>query len=171
VRAVPRSFVLSAESPCTVDRIHSTFGNENYWRARLAAFDAGSPTLDSLTIDADGTTTVAMTLSFGGDQLPGPLNRIHAGVLHVLHRERWSGLDDGRVRGEIIVDARGMPLSGHGALSVTPTLNGSRLAATATVTVNVPFIGGTIAKLIADPLADGILEIHAFTNAWIAENG
>jgi hypothetical protein len=38
------------------------------------------------------------------------------------------------------------------------------------VTVNVPLIGGTIAKLIAEPLADGILDIHVFTNEWVTEN-
>jgi hypothetical protein len=168
---VPRSFVLSAESVNTVDRIHSTFGNETYWQARLAAFDTGRPELDSLTTAADGTTTVAMTLRFGGDQLPPPLNRLHTGTLHVLHRERWCAVDGGTVQGKIIVDASGIPVSGHGDVSVTPIQNGSRFACTGTVNVDVPFIGGTIAKLIADPLADGIRNIHEFTVAWMAENG
>lgn len=168
--AVPRSFVVSAESPGTVDQVHRAFGSETYWQARLAAFDTGSPTLDSLTTDADGTTTATMTLSFGGDQLPPPLNRLHTGVLHVLHRERWYAPEDGRTHGEITVDARGLPLSGGGALSLTPVPNGLRFECTATVTVNVPLIGGTIAKLIAEPLADGILDIHVFTNEWVTEN-
>ncbi|MCW2557538.1 MAG: Protein of uncharacterized function [Mycobacterium sp.] len=167
---VPRSFVVSAESPGTVEQAHRAFGSESYWQARLAAFDTGSPTLDSLTTDADGTTTATMTLSFGGDQLPPPLNRLHAGVLHVLHRERWYAPEDGHARGEITVDARGLPLSGGGALSLTPVPDGLRFECTATVTVNVPLIGGTIAKLIAEPLADGILDIHVFTNQWVAEN-
>jgi hypothetical protein len=158
-RAVPRSFVVSAESPGTVDQAHRAFGSETYWQARLAAFDTGSPTLDSLTTDADGTTTAMLTLSFGGDQLPPP-----------LHRERWYAPEDGRARGEITVDARGLPLSGGGALALTPIPDGLRFECTATVTVNVPLIGGTIAKLIAEPLADGILDIHVFTNQWVAEN-
>jgi hypothetical protein len=170
-RAVPRSFAVSAESPGTVDQAHRAFGNENYWRARLAAFDTGTPTLDSLTTDADGTTTAAMTLSFGGDQLPAPLNRLHAGVLHALHRERWYAPDDGKVRGEITVEALGLPLFGEGAVWLTPTPNGSRFECTGTVRVYVPLIGGTIARLIAEPLADGILDIHVFTSAWVAENG
>jgi hypothetical protein len=170
-RAVARSFVVSAESPCAVDRVYSAFGNENYWQARLTAFDTGNPRLDSLTTDADGTTTVTMTLSFGGDQLPGPLRRIHAGVLRVIHTETWSALDGESMRGEITVDARGMPLSGRGDMAVTSAALGSRLTGTATVNVDVPFIGGAIAKLIADPLADGILDIHDFTNSWMAEHG
>jgi len=170
-RAVPRSFAVSAESPATVDQAHRAFGNENYWRARLAAFDTGTPTLDSLTTDADGTTTAAMTLSFGSDQLPAPLNRLHAGVLHALHRERWYAPDDGKVRGEITVEALGLPLFGEGAVWLTPTPNGSRFECTGTVRVNVPLIGGTIARLIAEPLAGGILDIHVFTSAWVAENG
>jgi hypothetical protein len=35
---MPRSFDLLAESPATVEQIHSTFRDENYWLARLAAF-------------------------------------------------------------------------------------------------------------------------------------
>ena len=167
---MPRSFVVSAESPGTVDQALRAFGSETYWQARLAAFDTGSPTLDSLTTDADGTTTATMTLSFGGDQLPPPLNRLHTGVLHVLHRERWYAPDDGRARGEITVDAHGLPMSGGGTVSLTPVADGLRFECTATVTVDVPLIGGTIAKLIAEPLADGILDIHLFTNAWVAEN-
>jgi hypothetical protein len=168
--AVPRSFVLSADSPGSVDRIGSTFRDEDYWQARLVAFDTGSPTLDSLTTDADGTTAVAMTLSFGGDQLPAPLNRVRAGVVHVHHRERWRPDDDGSLRGEITVDAPGMPMSGHGAVTLTPDGDGAHFACTATVAVNVPFVGGTIAKMIADPAADWILAIHEFTNAWMVEN-
>lgn len=167
---MPRSFVVSAESPGTVDQAHRAFGSETYWRARLAAFDTGSPTLDSLTTDADGTTTATMTLSFGGDQLPAPLNRLHAGVLHALHRERWYAPEDGNVRGEITVEALGLPLSGQGAVWLTPTPDGSRFDCTGAVRVNLPLIGGTIAKLIAEPLADGILDIHVFTNEWITEN-
>jgi hypothetical protein len=166
---VPRSFVLSAESRSSVDRIHSTFGGEDYWRARLAAFDTGAPTLDSLTTDADGTTTVAMTLSFGTDQLPSPLNRIRAGLVRVLHHERWCALDAGGLRGEIIVDAPGMPLSGHGEVSVARAETGAQLVFAATVAVSVPVVGETIAKLIADPLADGIRDIYEFTNAWMAD--
>ena len=139
----------------------------------MVAFDTGSPTLDSLTTDADGSTSVAMTLTFGGDQLPAPLNRVHAGVVHVHHRERWCAIDDGdgSLRGEIIVDAPGLPLSGHGAVTLTPDRSGAQFACTATVAVNVPFVGGTIAKMIADPVADWILALHEFTNAWIAGNG
>jgi hypothetical protein len=168
---VPRSFVLSAESAHTVDRVHSAFANESYWQARLAAFDTGRPSLDSLTTDPDGTTTAAMTLAFGGDQLPPLLKRLHTGTLRVTHRERWHAPEGGSVRGAIIVDACGLPVSGHGEVSVTPVPDGSRFACTGTVTVNVPLIGGTIAKLIADPLTDGIRDIHDFTAAWISENG
>jgi hypothetical protein len=54
---MPRSFDVSFESPATVDQVHSTFADEDYWLARIAAFDAGI-TLDSLTVDSDGAVTV-----------------------------------------------------------------------------------------------------------------
>ncbi len=165
---MPRSFHLTAESPNPAGRILGTFRDERYWRARLAEFDDGRPTLDSLATEA-GVTTVTMTLRFGVEQLPSPLNRLHHGSVRVVHVERWQAADDGVVRGRITVDAPGTPMSGHGELSVTPVDGGSRLAGTGTVDVRLPVVGGAIAGLVAGQLAGGIRDIHQFTDAWIAE--
>jgi Protein of unknown function (DUF2505) len=167
---VARSFDLTAESANTAERIHATFRNEKYWQARLAAFDDGRPTLDSLTTDADGTTTVTMTLRFGVEQLPPPVNRLHRRTLRVVHAEAWHATHDGTLRGKITVDAPGTPMSGYGEMSVTPISGGSRLAGSGTVDVRFPLIGGTIAGFVAGQLASGIRDIHRFTDAWIAVN-
>ena len=57
---MPRSFDVSFQSPASVEQIHSAFGEEDYWLARIAAF-GGSKTLDSLIVDPDGTVTVSVT--------------------------------------------------------------------------------------------------------------
>ena len=168
---MPRSFHLTAESPNTAERIHAAFRSEKYWCARLLRFNDGGPTLDSLTTGADGTTTVTMTLHFGVQQLPPPMNRLPGGSLRIVQVESWRAADHGVVRGRIAVDAPGAPVSGHGELSVTPVAGGSRLAGRGTVDVRVPVIGGTIAGIVAGQLASGIRDIHAFTDAWITENG
>jgi len=168
---VPRSFELTAESPFPVASIHAAFRNETYWRARLSKFDAGGPTLESLTTGTDGTTTVTMTLHFGVEQLPPPMNLLPGGALRIVQVESWRAGDDGILRGTIDVDAPGAPVSGHGDLSVTPADGGSRMIGRGTVDVRVPLLGGTIAGFVAVQLAGGSGEIHEFTDEWIAASG
>ena len=61
---MPRSFALSVESPAGVEHILAAFGDQQYWKARLAAFDNGTATLDGLTVEADGVVTVALMAVF-----------------------------------------------------------------------------------------------------------
>lgn len=166
---MPRSFDLVAESPNSAPRILSTFRDERYWRARLAAFGDGRHALDSLTTATDGTTTVTMTLRFGLEGLPPPVNRLHHGTVRVVYTESWQARDDGSLDGTVVVDAPGTPMSGHGELAVTPTATGSRLTGRGTVDVRVPVVGGMAAGLLAGQLAAGIREIHEFTDVWIAQ--
>jgi hypothetical protein len=55
--AMSRSFDIFSESPASVEQVHAAFGREDYWLARIAA-GGDNTTLDSLTVDADGTVTV-----------------------------------------------------------------------------------------------------------------
>jgi hypothetical protein len=160
---------LTAASPYPLASILAAFGDDHYWYARLGAFEAGAPTLDALTTDSAGRTAVAMTMRFGGDQLPDPLRRLRLASLEIVQREEWYPVGGGMVRGEITVDAPRTPLSGRGAVELTPDGPGTRLAGTATVQVNVPLIGGTIATFVAGQLANGIVDVVAVTDAWLSE--
>jgi len=169
-RTVPRSFELTAQSPHSLQRIRSAFEDETYWLARLDAFEAGSPRLDYLTTDSAGETSVSMTMRFGRDQLPEPIQRLRLATLEIVQCERWSAVEDGDPRGQITVDAPRTPISGRGSVHLTPADFGTRLAGTATVEVNVPLIGGTIARFIAGQLAHGIVDIVRVTDSWLDEN-
>ncbi|MBJ7338441.1 DUF2505 domain-containing protein [Mycolicibacterium sp.] len=165
-----RSLDLTAESEHSLDSIRFAFQDEAYWHARLHAFEGSSPTLDTLVTDAAGITSVSMTMRFGGDQLPDPLRRLRLANLVVVQSERWSAADGGNVRGDITVDALRTPMSGRGAVDLIPSDPGTRLTGTATVNVNVPLIGGTIARFVAGLLANGIVDIVRVTDSWLAEN-
>jgi hypothetical protein len=82
---MPRSFDLVAESPATVEQVHSAFSDEDYWLARLAAF-GGADRLDSLIVDHDGTVTVATTQDLGRQALSGVL-RVLPGDLNILRKD------------------------------------------------------------------------------------
>ena len=164
-----RSFELTAESPNTAERVHAAFRDETYWRARIVAFDAGDPTLESVSTDGDGVTTVTVSMSFGVSQLPPPLNHLPGGgALRIVQTEVWHASDDGVVHGRITVTAPGAPVSGHGDLTVTPVGSGSRMTGRGTVDVRVPLIGSTIAGFVSAQLVSGIRDIHVFTDTWIA---
>jgi hypothetical protein len=167
---MPRSFDLSVESPVSVEQFHSAFGDEDYWLARLANYGAGAVTLDSLITDADGTVTVATTVSLLGDGLPRLITQLHGGDLKTVLNETWSPIGGGRVRGEVSVAVPGVPLSGFGAGLLTPARNGSRLKYTATVEVKVPLVGGMIESFIGGQLAEPIAAIQRFTTTWITEH-
>jgi hypothetical protein len=166
---VPRSIDLTAQSPYSVADIRSAFDDEAYWSYRLAAFEGGSPTLDHLTVDASGQTSVSMTMRFSGDQLPEPIRLLRLPALEIVQSERWHAIDGGTLRGEIAVDAPRTPMSGRGSVHLAPDGSGTQLAGTATVKVNVPIVGGPISRFIAGVLARGIVDIVHATDAWLAD--
>jgi hypothetical protein len=169
---MPRSFEVSAESPASVDQVHSAFGDEDYWRARLAVFGAapGAATLDSLIIDAAGTVVVATTFNLLRDRLPKLVNQLGRGDLQMVHTETWSRVGGNQVRGQVGIAVPGTPLSATGGALLAPLDNGSRLHYSATVKVNVPLVGGQIESFMTSRLSEGIMNIQRFTTAWICEN-
>src|SRR5689334_19622395 len=109
---MPRSFDVSFQSPTSVEQIHSAFGSEDYWMARIAAFGA-SKTLDSLTVEPAGTVTVTDSEDLRQGGLPKMLAGLYRGDLHVRSTEKWSPAGDRQVNGEICVAVIGAPGSGR----------------------------------------------------------
>jgi Protein of unknown function (DUF2505) len=166
---MPRSFDMSFESPASVEQIHSAFGEEDYWLARIAAF-GGAKTLRSLVVEPDGTVTVTITEDLRHSVLPGILAKLYRGDLNVVSTERWCPAGDRRVSGEIRVAATGAPGSGYGAAMLSPSRQGSQLTLSATVEFKVPLVGSRIEAHVAGQFADGLDEIQRFTTTWIGEH-
>jgi hypothetical protein len=166
---MPRAFDLRAESSSSVEQFRSAFGDEAYWRARLAAMDNGQ--LDSLDVDGDGAVNVRTTFKLLRAGLPKVVSQLRLGDLQMVHDETWSRIDGGRVRGEVNVEVSGFPLSARGAGSLAEITAGTQLTYTATVSVKVPLIGGAIEGFIGSQLSSWIREISAFTTEWIDEHG
>jgi Protein of unknown function (DUF2505) len=165
---MPRSFDVSADSPATVEQVHSAFSDEDYWLARLAKLN-GSTALESLIVDDDQTVRVATTQDLGRDLLPGIVSKFYRRDLKVRHTETWRPVD-GQLRGEISVAVSGAPGSGSGAASVAPTQSGSLLTFTGTVEFKVPLVGGTVESFIAREFVQGIPNIQDFTAKWVTEH-
>ena len=166
---MPRSFDMSFESPAAVEQVHSAFGTQDYWLARLAAF-GGAKMLDSLVVDSDGTVTVTVTEDLRRGGLPRMLATLYRGDLNIVSTEKWRPAGDRRVSGEISVAVTGAPGSGHGAAMLAPAGEGSQLTLSATVEFKVPLVGGKIETYVAGQFADGLVEIQRFTTTWISEH-
>lgn len=165
---MPRSFEVPYESPASVDQVHAAFSDAEYWLARFAAFDAAS-TLDSLSVDADGTVAVGITQHLGRQLLPGLIAKLIPGDLRVLHTETWSLVGDGSLRGDVTVSAPAAFGSGRGSALLAPSGTGSRLQFNATVEFKVPLVGGAIERYVAREFAEGLPEIQRFTSGWVTE--
>lgn len=167
---MPRPFDVCTDSTAGVDAIHTAFGNETYWRARLFEFGKDSIRLDSLTVDDDGSVHVSTTQDMGRDMLPAVMAKAIPGGLRVMREERWRRSAD-ELHCEAVVTATGAPLHATGSAQITPVGTGSRLRFTGTLQVRIPLLGGAIEKFIVSALADEIPAAQRFTTQWIAQNG
>jgi Protein of unknown function (DUF2505) len=167
---MPRSFDLSVDSPASVEEILSAFGDQQYWKSRLAAFDNGTAKLDRLTVAADGVVTAALTVSLFANRLPKVVRTLAPGDLEMARTETWRPIGDGQARGTIEVAVPGAPVSAVGEVLLAPLDSGSRLEFGTTVHVDIPLIGGQVENFILGRLGDEISAVQRFTNGWIAEN-
>jgi len=166
---MPRSFDVSFDSPASVEQVHSAFGGEKYWLARLAAFGGGKA-LESLVVGSDGTVSVVVTEDLRHGGLPAILTTFYRRDLNIVTKETWTPIGDGHVSGEISVAVTGAPGSGHGSAVLASLGSSSRLTFAATVEFKVPLVGGTIESFIAREFAQWIPEIQRFTTKWISEH-
>jgi len=109
-------------------------------------------------------------MTFSGDQLPTALGRLRLPSLQIVQSEQWFPVENGTLRGEITVDAPKTPMSGRGSVRLHTDGPGTRLDGTAKVQVNVPIIGGPIARFVAGQLKLGILDIVHVTDSWLSTN-
>ena len=170
---MPSSFDIVTESPASVEQIHAAFGSEDYWLARIEP-GAAITTLDSLTVDDDGTVEVQVTQRAGRQLLPGPVAKLIPTELKLVHIETWRPVGDGQVRGQIRISASPGLGSGGAEAWLEPVgdgSQGSQLRCAVKVQVKIPLLGGKFEKSIGDNLAaEGIPELQRFTAKWIAEN-
>lgn len=165
-----RSLALSLDTPVGVDEILTAFADKDYWQARLAAFDGGTATLNSLTVDSDRSVRAALTVSLFANRLPKIVTALVPGEFEMARTESWHPVDGGTASGAIAVKVPGAPVSATGTVSLVPVGSGSRLDFRAGVRVNIPLVGGQVESFIVSRLGDEIAAVQRFTNNWIVTN-
>lgn len=165
-----RSLSLSLDAPVAVDEILAAFAEEEYWQARLAAFDGGTATLDGLTVEPGRSVTAALTVSLFASRLPKVVTALVPGDFEMARTETWHPVGDGTARGVITVKVPGAPVAAAGEVSLVPVGTGSRLQFSTSVRVNIPLVGGQVENFIISRLGDEIRAVQRFTNNWIVTN-
>jgi hypothetical protein len=166
---VARSFDVSTASPATVDQVQAAFASRDYWRDRLAEYGGESIRLDSLEVDG-GAVSVRTIQDMRSNALPVVIAKVVPGDLLVMRSEIWQVRGD-ELHGEVVITARGAPISGNATAVVAPASDGSTLRFCGSVQAKVPLIGGQIEKYIGSQITDEIPGVQRFTSRWIAENG
>jgi Protein of unknown function (DUF2505) len=167
--AMSRSFDVSAESPASVEQIHAVFGREDYWLDRIAV-GAGTTTLDSLIVDADGTVTVRTTQHVGRQLMPGLVAKFVPVEMKIVQDEMWRPDGDRQLRGQLSVSASGGLGSCQAEAWLAPAGSGSQLRYDMRVQVKIPLVGGKLEKSIGAGLAESLAALLHFTTEWIAEH-
>ncbi len=164
------SFDGETESTASVEQIHAALVREDYWQDRVAADAATAPTLDSLSVDADGAVTVCITQHLGRQLLPGPVANVVRADVKLVSTETWTPDGAGQVRGRVSLSVSGGLGACRARTWLAPTGNGSRLRFSGRVQVKIPLVGGTLEKAIGANLAANIPGVLDFTTTWIAEH-
>jgi hypothetical protein len=165
---MPRSFDLAAEYDGTVEQVHSAFGDQAYWQARLADSGADDASLDAMTVGDDGGIDVKTTQVLRADRLPAVVTQFHRGDLAIKREEVWSGASDGRATATVTGSIPGAPVSLTGSAVLSPRADGgSRLQLKVTVEVRVPLVGGKIENFIGNGLVELMIAEQRFTTMWI----
>lgn len=164
-----RSFDVFTESPASVEQIHSAFGREDYWLARLEP-GGDTITLDSLTVDDDGTVSACFTQHLGRQFLPGLVAKLIPGDLKIVQSETWRPVGDRQVQGQVRVAASAGLGSGHAEAWLEPSGNGSQMRFVVRMEIKIPLLGRKLEKSMAADLAENIPALQRFTATWIAEH-
>jgi hypothetical protein len=165
---VARSFDVRTANTAGVQEVREAFADRSYWLERLEVYGGESMTLEALTVTSDGTIEVRSVQDMRRGALPAVIARALPADF-VLHRvEIWRPVPDGRLRGDVRIDARGVRGRARGTADVTPEATGSSMTFSGTVEVGVPVLGGQIEKYIAAEIVEQIPGVGRFTDEWIA---
>ncbi|MEE3063681.1 MAG: DUF2505 domain-containing protein [Actinomycetota bacterium] len=172
---MPRSFDLSADYQDSVEDLHRTFAEPDYWRARLADIPVDEARLESIRVGGvpgdDGTIEVVTLQEVHSRNLPAMVTQLHRGDLFFRREETWGPVTDGIATASIrgtIVDT---PVNVLGTAELSPIdRGGARLTFRVSIHVRIPLIGGKVENIIGTHLADLVSREQRFTTKWITNN-
>lgn len=144
----------------------SAFGERDYWLARLSRFGA-LDTLDSLSVESDGTVTAVMVKDAHRREERSPIAKYLPTQWRVAQKEQWHPIGERQVRGKLSITSYGTPAYAAGTALLAPAGAGSRLECAATVEFKAPLFGKQVEKAMGRILTQSVTALQNFTADWI----
>ncbi|NEW39520.1 DUF2505 domain-containing protein [Nocardia cyriacigeorgica] len=160
--ATPLAYTARYTHP--VAAVRAAFGDEQYWKDRIAAVGGPNARLESVTVEGE-QVHVEVVQAIAAELLPAAITAVRPGDLIIPRTESWTG-------NSATFEARveGAPAEVRGTITLSDVDAGATAVVDGGIEVKVPLFGGKIEAAIAERLTELLAEETEFTNAWLSEN-
>ena len=158
-------FSHSARIDAPVETVFTSYGDEAYWRDRIAAVGSARDTLDDFAA-TDDTITVTVTQHIPEDDIPDAARKLLNGQLVIGRTSTYTGFDGRRFTGSARAEAAGGLGLIDGEAEASDRDGGAVESVSGRVKVAVPLLGGKLEKMVIAHL-DRLFEAeYAHLNRW-----
>ncbi|MGV9615507.1 DUF2505 domain-containing protein [Nocardia xishanensis] len=160
--ATPLAF--TARYSHSVAAVRAAFGNEQYWKDRIAEVGGPNARLESVTVQGD-QVQVEMVQAIAADLLPPAITAVRPGDLIIPRTENWTG-----DTATFDVRVEGAPATVRGTVTLTGDDSSAATTLEGTIEVKVPLFGGKIESAIKERLTELLQSEEEFTNTWLNQH-
>ena len=141
------------------DKIYDSFTTESFIRKKLEA--AGARYIFIEITEEQYAVRVNIEREMPVDA-PASLQNFVPAWNKMLQKEVWQKYTDGSYSATLDIEVVGMPVKIQGVMNIEPIAEGSTIDATTEIKVNVPLVGGMVAKFISEEISKAIEEEFDF---------
>lgn len=167
------SMATSTETTITInqpiEKVHSAFTNENYWRYIAENLSPEAGEVNSFN-EADGGAEAVLYEILPTSLLPEAVRAMISQALKVKRVVTVSSLANGISDYAYTADVKGTPVDFEGTVAISGDDATTTLAYANKISVNIPFMGPSIEPKVADALAELFNNEAELTDKWISEN-
>lgn len=160
-------FTHSARINAPVETVFRSYGEEAFWRDRLATVGTAQDTLDDLVV-ADDAITVTLTQHIADEDIPDVARKVLPGQLVIVRNINFTGFDGERYLGSAKADAAGGLARIEGGTEAVSEGDAAVESLAGQVRVSVPLLGGKLEKLVVTHLSRAFEAEYRHLNHWIA---
>ncbi len=167
---MPRQLEHRSLSKYPAADMYATMIDPEYLEARLADMGGARAALLEHHSD-DAGARYRLRHGLDAKDLPSMVRNLVPGDIIIERTEIWTRAGSGAYDGQARVEIPGTPASAEGGSRLRDSADGSELMVRMSVTVKVPFLGGTIETVIAEQVTKLLAAETAFTLQWLAKQG
>ncbi|MDF0528320.1 DUF2505 domain-containing protein [Tsukamurella sp. 8F] len=157
----------SLDYPIAARALISAYLTEEYWHARVAEVGGEGARVEELAI-SDGGVQVRVVHTIGEDRLPPVVTAIRPGGLEIHRTESWGPLSESGSTCDFSAKIDGAPAQLSGTAVLEPvTDDSSRITATGSAEVGIPFVAKKVESLVVENLQELMERERDFTVEWV----